>query len=180
MLCQEAAQVRLGRVVAGRGHAEAVEAAVDAFPRATHFYMLSGDCMAIKSAEYAHRFLDATMSIISKASISSKVDWIKTGMKEERLIYRHFFNERKHKRCFICAAAAAALGLKRKVPADLQMMIGSQWWCLRRRTIEWVLDFAAKRPDVMRFFRTTWIPDETFFQTLVRHLVPKPKSGRAR
>ena len=25
----------------------------------------------------------------------------------------------------------------------------------------------------MRFFRTTWIPDETFFQTLVRHLVPE-------
>ena len=37
----------------------AVEAAVEAFPRATHFYMLSGDCMAIKSAAYAHRFLDA-------------------------------------------------------------------------------------------------------------------------
>ena len=36
----------------------AVEAAVEAFPRATHFYMLSGDCMAIKSAEYAHAFLD--------------------------------------------------------------------------------------------------------------------------
>jgi len=25
----------------------------------------------------------------------------------------------------------------------------------------------------MRFFRTTWIPDETFFQTIVRHLVPR-------
>lgn len=25
----------------------------------------------------------------------------------------------------------------------------------------------------MRFFRTTWIPDETFFQTLVRHVVPE-------
>ncbi len=25
----------------------------------------------------------------------------------------------------------------------------------------------------MRFFRTTWIPDETFFQTLVRHLIPE-------
>jgi hypothetical protein len=25
----------------------------------------------------------------------------------------------------------------------------------------------------MRFFRTTWIPDETFFQTLVRHLIPR-------
>jgi hypothetical protein len=53
------------------------------------------------------------------------------------------------------------------------MMIGSQWWCLRRRTIEMVLDFCSKRSDVMQFFRTSWIPDETFFQTIVRHLVPE-------
>ena len=26
---------------------------------------------------------------------------------------------------------------------------------------------------MVRFFRTTWIPDETFFQTLVPHLVPQ-------
>ncbi len=51
------------------------------------------------------------------------------------------------------------------------MMIGSQWWCLRRSTIEAVLAFCDARPDVMRFFRTTWIPDETFFQTIVRHVV---------
>ncbi|MFD1808258.1 beta-1,6-N-acetylglucosaminyltransferase [Gemmobacter lanyuensis] len=50
---------------------EAVKAAVEAFPRATHFYMLSGDCMPIKSAEYAHDFWIAPMWIISKASISS-------------------------------------------------------------------------------------------------------------
>ncbi len=51
----------------------AVQAAVDAFPRATHFYMLSGDCMAIKSAEYAHDFLDAgRCRTTSRASISSK------------------------------------------------------------------------------------------------------------
>ena len=52
-------------------------------------------------------------------------------------------------------------------------MIGSQWWCLRRATIEAILEFIRDRPDVIRFFRTTWIPDETFFQTLVRHLVPE-------
>jgi hypothetical protein len=44
---------------------------------------------------------------------------------------------------------------------------------LRRRTVEWILDFTRMRKDVMRFFKTTWIPDETFFQTLVRHLVPE-------
>jgi len=69
--------------------------------------------------------------------------------------------------------AQRKLGLKRAIPEDIQVQIGSQWWCLRRRTIEWIVDFVAQRPDVVRFFKTTWIPDETFFQTLVRHLVPE-------
>ncbi|THD74030.1 glycosyl transferase [Thalassobius vesicularis] len=152
----------------------AVEAAVDAFPRATHFMMVSGDCMAIKSAEYAHEFLDADDCDYVESFDFFESDWIKTGMKDERLIYRHYLNERKHKRLFYWALETQRkLGLKRAIPEDLQIMIGSQWWCLRRRTIEWILDFIRKRPDVMRFFRTTWIPDETFFQTLVRHLVPE-------
>ncbi len=152
----------------------AVEAAVEAFPRATHFYMVSGDCMAIKSAEYAHDFLDAEDVDYIESFDYFESDWIKTGMKEERLIYRHFFNERTQKwRFYTSYNLQKRLGLTREIPADLQIMIGSQWWCLRRRTIEWILDMTRRRKDVMRFFRTTWIPDETFFQTLVRHLVPE-------
>ena len=152
----------------------AVQAAVEAFPRATHFYMLSGDCMPTKTAEYAHDFLDrADVDYIESFDFFAS-DWIKTGIKEERLIYRHWFNERTQKKLFYTSMnLQQRLGLERKVPGDLQMQIGSQWWCLRRRTVEWVLDFIAKRRDVMRFFRTTWIPDETFFQTIVRHLVPE-------
>ncbi len=151
----------------------AVEAAETAFPRATHFYMVSGDCMAIKSAAYAHDFLDSRDVDYVECFDYFESDWIKTGMKEERLIYRHFFNERTQPRRFYASfRAQQKLGLKREVPSDIQVMIGSQWWCLRRRTIEWILEFTKKRRDVMRFFRTTWIPDETFFQTLVRHLVP--------
>ena len=45
----------------------AVKAAVAAFPRATHFYMVSGDCLAIKSASYAHRFLDEA-AMLSKGA----------------------------------------------------------------------------------------------------------------
>ena len=151
----------------------AVEAAVEAFPDATHFYMLSGDCMAIKSAEYVHDYLDREDADFIESFDFHDSDWIKTGIKEERLIYRHWFNERSSKGLFYKSMALQkSLGLERAVPEDLQIMIGSQWWCLRRRTIEWILDFCRRRPDVMRFFRTTWIPDETFFQTLVRHVVP--------
>ncbi|SEM77118.1 Core-2/I-Branching enzyme [Pseudorhodobacter antarcticus] len=152
----------------------AVRAAVDAFPRATHFYMLSGDCMPIKSAEYAHGFLDREDVDYVESVDFLKSDWIKAGIKEERLIYRHYFNERTHKWLFYASMQVQGrLGLARKVPADLQIQIGSQWWCLRRRTMEAVLGFCDTRRDVMRFFSTTWIPDETFFQTLVRHLVPE-------
>ncbi|MFD2173943.1 DUF5928 domain-containing protein [Rhodobacter lacus] len=159
---------------------EAVTAALDAFPDATHFYMLSGDCMPVKSAEYAHRFLDAeNVDYIESVDFFGS-GWIKTGFKEERLIYRHWFNERSQSKLFYTSfTLQQKLGLTRKIPDDIQMMIGSQWWCLRRRTIEWVLEFTRKRRDVMRFFRTTWIPDETFFQTIVRHLVPE-KEIRAR
>ena len=152
----------------------AVEAAVDTFPRATHFYMLSGDCMTIKSAEYTHAFLDAEDVDYIESFDYFESDWIKTGMKEERLIYRHFFNERTQKRRFYASYNfQKKFGLTREIPKDLQIQIGSQWWCLRRRTIEWILEFTRQRKDVMRFFKTTWIPDETFFQTLVRHLVPE-------
>lgn len=151
----------------------AVEAAVEAFPRATHFYMVSGDCMAIKSAHFAHRFLDAEDVDYVESFDYFESDWIKTGLKEERLIYRHFFNERTQKRRFYWALGLQErFRITREIPSDVQVMIGSQWWCLRRRTVEWILAFTRSRPDVMRFFRTTWIPDETFFQTLVRHLVP--------
>ena len=152
----------------------AVEAAVDAFPRATHFYMVSGDCMAIKSAEYTHEFLDGDDVDYIESFDYFESDWIKTGMKEERLVYRHFFNERTQPgRFYASFNTQKRLGMTREIPHDLQIMIGSQWWCLRRRTIEWILDFSRRRKDVMRFFKTTWIPDETFFQTLVRHLVPE-------
>ncbi|WP_103257812.1 DUF5928 domain-containing protein [Tabrizicola aquatica] len=159
---------------------EAVRAAEAAFPAATHFYMLSGDCMPIKSAEYAHHWLEAEDVDYIESFDFFTSDWIKTGIKEERLHYRHWFNERQRKRLFYASMnLQKRLGLQRKVPEDLKIRIGSQWWCLRRRTIEAVLEFIDRRRDVMRFFRTTWIPDETFFQTIVAHLVP-PQQVRSR
>lgn len=151
----------------------AIEAAVDAFPKATHFYMISGDCMPTKSADYIHDFLDAQDADFIESFDYFRSDWIKTGMREGRLIYRHYFNERTQKWWFYKSfGLQKQLGLKRKLPSDLRMRIGSQWWCLRRTTIEAILEFLTKRRDVLRFFKTTWIPDETFFQTLVAHLIP--------
>lgn len=153
---------------------EALRAAEAAFPQATHFYMLSGDCMPIKSAEFARDFLEAEDCDYIESFDFFASDWIKTGIKEERLIYRHWFNERTQKWLFYTSFnLQKRFGLTRPVPKDLQVMIGSQWWCLRRETVEAILDLIRDRPEIVRFFSTTWIPDETFFQTLVAHVVPK-------
>lgn len=153
---------------------EALKAAVSEFPGATHFYMLSGDCMPIKTAEYIRARLEEDEADYIESFDFFGSDWIKTGIKEERLIYRHWFNERQHKWLFYTSMdLQKRFNLARKVPEDLAIRIGSQWWCLRRRTVEAVLEFVARRRDVTRFFATTWIPDETFFQTLVAHLVPE-------
>ncbi|MCP5089153.1 MAG: beta-1,6-N-acetylglucosaminyltransferase [Rhodobacteraceae bacterium] len=156
------------------GTLNAVVAADAAFPDATHFYMVSGDCMAVKPASYAHRFLDENDRDFIEHHDFFESDWIKTGMKEDRLYYRHWFNERSKRGLFYFSLSLQRMmKLKRKTPEKLDIMIGSQWWCLRRRTIEAILEFTRERKDIMRFFQTTWIPDETFFQTLTLHLVPK-------
>ena len=151
---------------------QAVQCAVETFARATHFYLLSGDCMPIKSSEYVHDFLDRTAVDYIETFDFFNSDWIKTGIKDERLIYRHLFNERNQKRLFYASMTLQKrLNLARKVPADVQMQIGSQWWCLRRATVEAVLKFCAQRPDVMRFFGTTWIPDEKIGRASCRERV---------
>lgn len=157
-----------------QGTLNALEAALEAFPDASHFYMISGDCMPIKSAAYIHRYFDAHDFDVIENHDFNNSDWIKVGLRADRLEYRHWFNERRHKALFYASLAVQKrLGLKRRTPKELRIRIGSQWWCLRRATIEKVRQFLRQHPDVVRYFRTTWIPDETFFQTLVPHLVAR-------
>ncbi|OUS07767.1 glycosyl transferase [Rhodobacterales bacterium 52_120_T64] len=169
------------RVKCGWGEWSLVQGSLNAlrlghktFPEATHFYMLSGDCMPIKPIKHMHQFLDDSGKDYIEHHDYFESDWIKVGLKEERLIYRHWFNERNNKALFYASIKTQrALGLARDLPKGLQVMIGSQWWCLRRSTITKLLKFLTERPDISRFFKTTWIPDETFFQTLVMHLVAR-------
>jgi hypothetical protein len=156
-----------------RATLEVARAALVAFPDATHLYLVSGDCGPVTSSAHARAVLAPGDRDMIETFDFFASDWIRTGPRRERLVYRHLFNERSQKRLFYAAMEAQRrLGLERAIPGDIRVMIGSQWWCLRRATVEHILAFMAERRDVVRFFRTTWIPDETFFQTLVPHLVP--------
>ncbi|RED18525.1 DUF5928 domain-containing protein [Pontivivens insulae] len=157
-----------------------IEAARTAFEDATHFYFISGDCLPIKSRRQIADYLATHDMDFVENHDFFKSNWIKTGLKEDRLIYRHFFNERRNKPLFYgMLKIQRELKLKRDLPKGLEIRIGSQWCVLRRSTVDKILALLRKRKDIIRFFSTTWIPDETFFQTLVPHLIPREQiSGK--
>lgn len=150
-----------------------IHAARDAFSDVTHYFMISGDCYPTKTRAYIEQALAPADRDFIEMNDFMESDWIKTGLKEDRLYYRHWFNERKQKRAFYASLnAQRKLGLSRKIPDRLTIRIGSQWWLLRAATIEKILAFIKRRKEVIRFFKTTWIPDEILFQTIVPHVIP--------
>ncbi len=55
----------------------------------------------------------------------------------------------------------------RRLPCGLRPYKGWQWWCLSRECVDYVLGYIESHPEVVRFFRYTCIPDETFFHTII-------------
>ena len=141
-----------------------------------YIYLLSGADLPLKSIATLRTFLaqhqgQKTEFIQSYPMRVKK--WIVAGLEKERFIYRHFFNERRHPVYFNASwRIQRALRIKRKSPAKIDISLGSQWWCLRWETCIAMLDFIKNNPDVDRFFRTAWIPDESYFQTIIRQVVP--------
>lgn len=167
------------RVPCGWGDFSLVEGTLNAlveFKRSgvslDYVYLLSGADLPLKSLRSLKTFLashlrDRTEFIESVPLGPTK--WVRGGLEAERFAYRHYFNERRHPLLFKrCWTLQRRFGLKRKPPQGIRISLGSQWWCLTWDTCQKILDVVSREPEIDRFFRTTWIPDESYFQTLVR------------
>jgi hypothetical protein len=56
---------------------------------------------------------------------------------------------------------------KRKMPQGLVAVGRSQWLSIRLEHIKYILQYFQDHPDVVRFFKFTWAPDEFVFQTIL-------------
>ena len=56
---------------------------------------------------------------------------------------------------------------KRKFLKGLVPYGGSQWWILSREAITNIFQVLNSRPEILKFFKNTSVPDETFFQTIL-------------
>lgn len=57
--------------------------------------------------------------------------------------------------------------LPRRIPYDLHPHGGGSYWCLSRKHVEYVLDYLDQHRLAASFFRTTLVPDEMIFHTIL-------------
>jgi hypothetical protein len=141
--------------------------------------LLSGADFPIRSVAGLRSFLAAHpgCEFIESKPLSTR--WVRDGLQAERFAYYFFIDWRRWPRLFDLVlrlqVLLASLFGSRRPPEGVVPHIGSQWWALTGKSCGAILDLLVRRTDIVRFFRWTWIPDESFFQSLIR-LVAKPSA----
>jgi hypothetical protein len=142
---------------------------LDRFPDVRHAYLASGACLPLRPVAELQTYLDARpeTDFIESVTISD-VQWTIGGLDKERFTLRFPFSWKRQRRLFDGYVwLQQVLRLRRRIPKGIAPHLGSQWWCLTRKTLTAILD-DPRRAEFDSYFRQVWIPDECYYQTLVR------------
>lgn len=147
----------------------AAEQLLRAHPGLDNAYLASGSCLPLRPLSDLTDYLAAHPDTDFIESVTTDdVPWIVDGLAMERFTLRFPFAWQSQRRLFDgYVRLQRRLGVRRAMPQGLVPHLGSQWWCLTRRTLQSILT-DPRRAEFDRFFRRVWIPDESYFQTLVR------------
>ncbi len=134
-----------------------------------HVFLASGSCLPLRPVSDLRAYLAARPHTDFIESVATEdVDWAIGGINHERFTLRFPFSWKRRRRLFDrYVALQRRLKVKRRIPEGLVPHLGSQWWCLTRQTLGAIL-LDPERPVYDRYFNRVWIPDESYFQTLVR------------
>lgn len=146
-------------------------------PAVRHVYLASGSCLPLRPVQDLVDYLDARPQTDFIESVTTAdVGWTVGGLSDERFTLRFPFPWRKRRRLFDrYVALQRKMRVRRKIPDGLVPHLGSQWWCLTRQTLSAILE-SPDRTHYDRYFRRVWIPDESYFQTLVRQYATRIES----
>ncbi|WP_151718127.1 DUF5927 domain-containing protein [Gemmobacter serpentinus] len=141
------------------------------FPGVRHVYLASGSCLPLRPVTELVAYLDGRPRTDFIESVTTEdVGWTVGGLNIERFTLRFPFSWRKQRRLFDgYVRLQRNLRFRRRIPKGLVPHLGSQWWCLTRQTLSAILE-SPDRAEHDRYFQRVWIPDESYFQTLVRQV----------
>ncbi len=139
------------------------------FADVRHVYLASGSCLPLRPVEELIAYLQERPQTNFIESVTTEdVPWTVGGLDAERFTLRFPFSWKRHRRLFDgYVNLQRKVGFKRRIPPGLVPHMGSQWWCLTRQTLTAIFD-DPDFDEYVRYFRRVWIPDESYFQTMVR------------
>ncbi|NBE07435.1 glycosyl transferase [Rhodobacter sp. CCP-1] len=149
----------------------ATEVMLAEFPSVRHVYLASGSCLPLRPVKELIAYLDERPRTDFIESVTTEeVGWTIGGLNMERFTLRFPFSWRTQRWLFDrYVALQRRVGFQRTIPNGIVPHLGSQWWCLTRQTLSAILQ-GPDRALYDRYFRRVWIPDESYFQTLVRQV----------
>lgn len=156
---------------------DAAQILLDRFPQVTHVSLISGDCLPLRPLDRFLAFLaDRPDTDFIESVTVSDVPWTIGGLQQERFTLRFPFSWRTQRKLFDkYVEIQRRLKVCRRIPDGLVPHLGSQWWCLTRPSLEAILG-DPRRAEFERYFARVWIPDESYFQTLVRRVSTRIES----
>ncbi len=127
-----------------------------------YVFLISGQCYPIKPVAEIKQFLETHQGqqFIEAFPILEPNQWTEQGgpyQAARRVFNWHFFVRSRH----------LHLPLQRTMPNGLVPYGGSQWWAITGDCGQYLLNYLEAHPEVLNYFKYTFIPDELFFQTLV-------------
>ncbi len=142
---------------------------LDTFPDVSHVFLASGACLPLRPIAELRAYLQARPKTdFIESATTADVPWTIGGLDRERFTLRFPFAWKKHRRLFDrFVKVQQFIGVRRRIPHGITPHMGSQWWCLTRKTLQAILQDPDRRA-YDRYFRAVWIPDESYYQTLAR------------
>jgi len=151
------------------GTISAAEQLLETFADVSHVYLASGSCLPLRPVADLITYLEQhPRTDFIESATTEDVPWTIGGLDEERFTLRFPFSWRKRRRLFdFYVDLQRRVGFHRRIPKGIRPHMGSQWWCLTRRTLSAILQ-DPDREQYDRYWKYVWIPDESYFQSLAR------------
>jgi hypothetical protein len=130
-----------------------------------YFVFLQGSTYPLRSGRYIQRFLEYNRDV----EFMNLVRMPAPGYPLSKISTLRYPSDKPIRR--FAARALAKLGLAqrdyRKHLRGLEPYSGHACWALSRGTCQYLVDFAASNPHMEEYFQNTFVPEESFFHTIL-------------
>lgn len=112
------------------------------FPDVGHVYLASGSCLPLRPVQELVDYLQQRPETdFIESATTADVPWIVGGLSTERFTLHFPISWKRQRKLFDAYVnVQRKLKVRRRIPAGLVPHMGSQWWCLTRKTLSAILN----------------------------------------